>query len=54
MRLATGIFVTVKKLITGIQNTLKEELYNFDLIVMVLDGKLDVKLGLPWLRRLDP
>ena len=51
VRLATGASVTVIKRVVGISYTLKEVQYDDDFIVLDLDDKFDVILGLPWLRR---
>ena len=51
IRLTTGASVTVMKRVLGISYTLKEVLYDDDFIVLDLDDKFDVILGLPWLRR---
>ena len=52
-RLATGASITVMKLVVGFQYMI-EYLQNDDFIVLDLDDKFDVILGLPWLRRYDP
>ena len=54
VRLATGASITVKKRVVGIHYTLKGEQYDDDFIVLDLDDKFDVILGLPWLRRYEP
>ena len=54
MRLATGASVTVMKRVVGITYTLKGVQYNDDFIILDLDDKFDVILGLPWLRRYEP
>ena len=54
MRLATGASITVEKRVVGIHYTLEGEQYNDDFIVLDLDEKFDVILGLPWLRRYEP
>ena len=54
MRLATGASVTVMKREVGITYTLKGFQYNDDFIILDLDDKFDVILGLPWLRRYEP
>ena len=54
VRLATGASITVKKRVVGIHYTLKDEQYDDDFIVLDLDDKLDVILGLPWLRKYEP
>ena len=45
--LATGASITVKKRVVGIYYTLKDEQYDDDFIVLDLDEKFDVTLGLP-------
>ena len=54
VRLATGASVTVMKLVVGITYILKEVQYDDDFIILDLDDKFDVILGLPWLRRYEP
>ena len=54
VRLATGASITVKKRVVGIHYTLKGEQYDDDFIVLDLDYKFDVILGLPWLRKYKP
>ena len=54
VRLATGASITVKKRVVGIHYTLEGEQYDDDFIVLDLDDKFDVILGLPWLRRYEP
>ena len=54
MRLATGASVTVMKRVVGITFTLKGVQYDDDFIILDLDDKFDVILGLPWLRRYEP
>ena len=51
VRLATGASITVKKRVVGIHYTLEDEQYDDDFIVLDQDHKVDVILGLPWLRR---
>ena len=51
VRLATGTSVIVMKRVVGITYTLKEVQYDDDFIILDLDDKFDVILGLPWLRR---
>uniref|UniRef100_A0AAV1U8G6 Uncharacterized protein n=1 Tax=Peronospora matthiolae TaxID=2874970 RepID=A0AAV1U8G6_9STRA len=45
--LAIGALVTANKLVVGIHYTLEGKLYDDDFIVLDLDGKFDVILGLP-------
>ena len=47
--LATGASIAVMKRVVGFHYTLEDLQYNDDFIV--LDDKLDIILGLPWLRR---
>lgn len=47
VRLATGAYVTVTKRIVGIHYTLEGKQYEDDFIVLDLDDKFDVILGLP-------
>ena len=47
VRLATGALITVKKSVVGIHYTLNDEQYDDDFIVLDLDDKFDVILGLP-------
>ena len=54
VRLATGASITVMKRVVGITNTLKEVQYDDDFIILDLDEKFDVILGLQWLRRYEP
>ena len=54
VRLATCASVTVMKRVVGISHTLKEVQYDDDFIVLDLDDKFDIILGLPWLRRYEP
>ena len=54
MRLATGASVAVMKRVVGITYALKGVQYNDELIILDLDDKFGVILGLPWLRRYEP
>ena len=54
VRLVTGASITVEKRVVGIHHTLEDEHYDDNFIVLDLDDKLDVILGLPWLRRYEP
>ena len=47
VRLATGASVTVMKRVVGITYTLEGVQYNDDFIILDLDDKFDVMLGLP-------
>ena len=52
--LATVVSITVEKRVVGIHYTLEGEQYDDDFIVLDLDDKFDVILGLPWIRRYEP
>ena len=54
VRLATGASITVMKRVVKVHYTLKEKQYDDDFIVLDLDDKFDVILGLPWLRKYEP
>ena len=54
VRLATGASVTVMKRIVRIHYTLEDIQYDDEFIVLDLDDKFDVILGIPWLRRYEP
>ena len=54
VRLATGASVTVMKRVAGITYTVIEFQYDDHFIVLDLDDKFYVILGLPWLRRYEP
>ena len=54
VRLATGASVTVRKRVVGTTYTLKAVQYDDEFVIMDLDDKFDVILGLPWLRRHEP
>ena len=54
VRLATGSSATFKKRVVGIHYTLEDKQYNDDFIVLDLDDKFDVILGIPWLRKYEP
>ena len=54
VHLTTGASVTVTKPVVGISYTLKKVQYDDDFIVLDLDERFDVILGLPWLRRYEP
>ena len=47
MRLATGTSITVMKRVVRIHYTLEDLQYDDDFIVLDLDDKFDVILGLP-------
>ena len=50
----TGASIAVMKRVVGFHYTLEDLQYNDNFIVLDLDDKFDVILGLPWLRRYDP
>ena len=50
VRLATCALLTVKKRVIGVHYTLEEEQYDDNFIVLDMDAKFDVILGLPWPR----
>ena len=52
--LATGASIAVMKRVVGFHYTLEDLQYNDDFIVLNLDEKFDVILGLPWLRKYEP
>jgi hypothetical protein len=54
VRLATGASVKVMKCVVGLHYTLEGEEYDDEFIVLDLDDKFDIILGLPWLRLRDP
>ena len=54
VHLATSASVTVMKRVVGITYTLKEVECDDDIIVLDLDDKFDVILGLLWIRRYEP
>ena len=54
MRLATGAYIAVMKRVARFHCTLEYLQYNDDFIVLDLDDKFDVILGLPWIRRYKP
>ena len=54
VRLATGTSITVMKRVVRIHYTRKDLKYDDDFIVLDLDDKFDVILGLPWLRKYEP
>ena len=56
VRFATGASITVMKLVQRFHYTLEDSNYDNDFIVLDLDDKSDVILGVPWLRerRYDP
>ena len=54
VRLATGASITVMKRVVKVHYTLKEKQYEDNFIVLDLNDKLDVILGLPWLRKNEP
>ena len=54
VRLATGASITLMQRVVGLHYTLKDLQYDDNFIVLYLDEKFDVILGLPWLRRYEP
>ena len=54
VRLATGALIEVMKSVVGFHYTLEDLHYNDDFIVLDLDDKFAIILGLPWLRRYEP
>ena len=54
MRLATGASIKVDKRVVGLHYTLQGKGYDDNFIVLDLDDKFDVILGLPWLRKYEP
>ena len=54
VRLATGASITLMKRVVRIHYTLEGDEYDDDYIVLDLDDKFDVILGLPWLRKYEP
>ena len=54
VRLATGAYIAVKKRVVGFHYTLEDLQYNDGFIVLGLDDKFDVILGLPWLIKYEP
>ncbi|TMW57438.1 hypothetical protein Poli38472_003363 [Pythium oligandrum] len=54
VRLTTGASVTLMKRVVSLHYTLEGKEYDDDFIVLDLDDKFDVILGLPWLRLHDP
>ena len=51
VRLAKGASIAVIKRVVGFHYALEDLKYNDDFIVLDLDDKLDIILGLPWPRR---
>jgi hypothetical protein len=54
VRLATGATVHMKKRVVGIHYTFEGRQLDDDFIVLDLDDKFDVILGMPWLRKHEP
>ena len=54
VRLATGASIKVNKRVVGLHYMLKGKGYDDDIIVLSLDDKFAVILGLPWLRKYEP
>uniref|UniRef100_H3H8I5 Reverse transcriptase n=1 Tax=Phytophthora ramorum TaxID=164328 RepID=H3H8I5_PHYRM len=54
VRLATGVVVRTEKRIVRVRFSYQEKEFVDELIVLELDDKLDMVLGMPWLARHDP
>uniref|UniRef100_M4BYH8 RxLR effector candidate protein n=1 Tax=Hyaloperonospora arabidopsidis (strain Emoy2) TaxID=559515 RepID=M4BYH8_HYAAE len=54
VRLATGALITLMKRVLGLHYTLEDSQNDDDFIVMNLEDKFEVILGLPWFRRYEP
>ncbi|KAG3095246.1 hypothetical protein PI125_g16306 [Phytophthora idaei] len=54
VRLATGATVRTKKRVVRVRFSYKHQVYVENFIVLDLDGKFDLVLGMPWLARHDP
>ena len=54
VRLATGASITLMKRLVGLHYTLEDLQYDDDFIVLDLDDKFDVILGLLWIRSHEP
>ena len=54
VRLATGASITVMKRVVKFHYTLRDLQYDEDSIVLDLNDKFGVILGLPWLRKFEP
>ncbi|KAL4106197.1 hypothetical protein PRIC1_004251 [Phytophthora ramorum] len=54
VRLATGVVVRTEKRIVRVRFSYQEKKFVDELIVLELDDKFDMVLGMPWLARHDP
>ncbi|GMF56466.1 unnamed protein product [Phytophthora fragariaefolia] len=54
VRLATGVVVRTEKRVVRVRFSYREKKFVDELIVLDLDDKLDMMLGMPWLARQDP
>ncbi|KAE8964645.1 hypothetical protein PR001_g28992, partial [Phytophthora rubi] len=54
VRLATGVVVRTEKRVVRVRFSYREKKFVDELIVLDLDGRLDMVLGMPWLARHDP
>ncbi len=54
VRLATGATVKVKKRVVGLHYAFRTRQLNDEFIVLDLDDKFDVILGMPWLKKYEP
>ena len=54
MRLAIGASIKVNKRVVGLHYIIEGKGYDDSFIVLDLDDKFDVILGLPWLRKFEP
>ncbi|KAE9356728.1 hypothetical protein PR003_g2161 [Phytophthora rubi] len=54
VRLATGVVVRTKKRVVRVRFSYREKQFVDELIVLDLDDKFDMVLGMPWLARHDP
>ncbi|KAG2787405.1 hypothetical protein PC129_g11647 [Phytophthora cactorum] len=54
VRLATGATVRTEKLVVRVRFSYKHRVFAENLIVLDLDDKFDLVLGMPWLARHDP
>ncbi|KAG2776281.1 hypothetical protein Pcac1_g13148 [Phytophthora cactorum] len=54
VRLATGATVRTEKRVVRVRFSYKHRVFVENLIVLDLDDKFDLVLGMPWLARLDP
>ncbi|KAE9296257.1 hypothetical protein PR003_g23803, partial [Phytophthora rubi] len=54
VRLATGVLVRTEKRVVRVRFSYREKKFVDELIVLDLDDKFDMVLGMPWLARHDP